>query len=159
MKLFLTNLLLALAWVALTGNYAPPNFAAGFLIAFVILFLFSKPQRKENYFFKVIQVVRFFFFYLWELILANLKVAYDVATRGYNMKPAIIGIPLDAKTDAEIVLLANLITLTPGTLSIDVSSDRKVLFIHAMYIEDRDLEAFKKSIKEGLERRVIELLR
>jgi len=53
--------------------------------------------------------------------------------------------------------LANLITLTPGTLSLDVSDDRKVLYVHAMYINDR--EQFVQSIKQGFERRLLEILR
>ncbi|MBW3600685.1 MAG: Na+/H+ antiporter subunit E, partial [Planctomycetes bacterium] len=60
-------------------------------------------------------------------------------------------------TDDEITLLANLITLTPGTLSLDVSEDRKTLFVHAMYIEDP--EKLRRHVKEGMERRVLELLR
>jgi multicomponent Na+:H+ antiporter subunit E len=73
------------------------------------------------------------------------------------MRPAILAIPLDVKTDLEITTLANLITLTPGTLSLDVSSDRKVLYIHAVYVHD--VPAFKKYIKDSLERRVREVLR
>jgi multicomponent Na+:H+ antiporter subunit E len=56
-------------------------------------------------------------------------------------------------------LLANLITLTPGTLSLDVSADRRVLYIHVMYIDDDDLDSIRRSIKEGFERRVLEALR
>ncbi len=70
---------------------------------------------------------------------------------------AIVAIPLDAKTDREITLLANLITLTPGTLSLDVSEDRRFLYVHAMFVED--VESFRDSIKNGFERRLLELMR
>ena len=73
------------------------------------------------------------------------------------MRPGVVAIPLDAETDAEITLLANLITLTPGTLSLDVSDDRRVLYIHAMYVDD--VEELRRSIKDGFEKRVMELLR
>ncbi|MEL7089262.1 MAG: Na+/H+ antiporter subunit E, partial [Planctomycetota bacterium] len=82
---------------------------------------------------------------------------YDVITPAANRSPAVIGIPLDATTDAEITLLANLITLTPGTLSLDLSEDRRTLYVHAMFADDP--EAFCREIKEGFERRVLELLR
>ena len=62
--------------------------------------------------------------------------------------------PLDLKSDAGITVLANLITLTPGTLSLDVSPDRKTLFVHALHVEDPD--AFRREVKEGFERRVKE---
>ena len=58
---------------------------------------------------------------------------------------------------ADLTMLANLLTLTPGSLSLDVSEDRKTLFVHAMYIEDAD--QFRREVKEGLERRVLELMR
>jgi multicomponent Na+:H+ antiporter subunit E len=74
------------------------------------------------------------------------------------MHPGVIAVPLDARTDAEITLLANLITLTPGTLSIDVSADRKVLYIHTMDLGD-DPVRFRREIKEGFERRLLEVMR
>ena len=73
------------------------------------------------------------------------------------MRPGVIGIPLDAETDLEITMLANVISLTPGTLSLDVSEDRKTLYIHAMYVENPD--DLRTEIKDGLEKRLLELLR
>jgi len=73
------------------------------------------------------------------------------------MRPGIVAVPLDAETDAEITLLANLLTLTPGTLSLDVSADRRFLYVHMMYIEDADVA--RRQIKDGYERRVLEVLR
>ena len=61
------------------------------------------------------------------------------------------------RTDLEITLLANLITVTPGSFSLDVSDDRSVLYVHAMYVDDP--EALRREIKDGFERRVLELLR
>jgi multicomponent Na+:H+ antiporter subunit E len=60
-------------------------------------------------------------------------------------------------SDNEITMLSNLLTLTPGTLSLDVSADRKVLYVHAMYIDDVD--EVRRKIKEGFERRILEVLR
>jgi len=106
-------------------------------------------------FVKVFRLVRFALFYLQELFLANLRVAHDVLTPRHRMKPGIIAIPLDAKSDLEIISLANLITMTPGTLSLDVSTDRRVLYIHAMYIDD--LEELRSKIKDGFEKEVMEV--
>jgi multicomponent Na+:H+ antiporter subunit E len=64
---------------------------------------------------------------------------------------------LEAKTSLEITLLANLISLTPGTLSLDVSDDRKVLYVHAMYIDDK--ASFVNSIKNGFEKRLLAIMR
>ena len=96
-------------------------------------------------------------YFLWELLVANLRVALDVVTPRHRMRPGIIAVPLDAKSDGEITLLANLLTLTPGSLSLGVSADRRTLFVHSMYI--RSVEHEKQSIKNGLERRLLKVLR
>ena len=98
----------------------------------------------------------FIVFFLKELIMANLKVAFDVLTPRHHMRPGIVAIPLDPKTDLEITVLTTLITLTPGTLSLHVTDDRRILYIHAMYIDDPD--QLVRGIKEGFERRVREVL-
>jgi multicomponent Na+:H+ antiporter subunit E len=157
MTLFLLNVLLAMAWTALTGQFTPMNFLLGFTLGYVTLWLTQRTKSRSSYFGKVRQVIGFLLFFLWEVVKANLRVAYDVLTPRQHITPAIIAIPLEAKTDAEITALANMITLTPGTLSLDVSNDRKVLYIHAMYV--RDVEKFKRQIKEGLERRLLEVIR
>lgn len=102
-------------------------------------------------------MIGFIFFFLYELVKANIQVAYDVITPKFYMTPGIVEVPLDAKSDMEITLLANLISLTPGTLSLDVSSDRKVLFVHSMYLSNK--EDFIYSIKNGFERKLLEILR
>jgi multicomponent Na+:H+ antiporter subunit E len=154
--MFLLNILLALAWVALTGQFSPTNFIIGFSLGYVLLWLGQQATGPSTYFKKVRQVIGFTFFFLWELIKANLRVAYDVVTPRHYMRPGVVAVPLDLETDAEISLLANLITLTPGTLSLDVSPDRRTLYVHAMHIEDFD--QFRQDIKTGFERRVQEVM-
>lgn len=156
--MLLWNIFLAVTWAAVTGRITVLNLAGGFILGYLILWLVQQAVGSSaSYFRKVRQIAGFALFYLWELILANLRVAYDVATPDYHMRPGIIAIPLGELTDVEITLLANLITLTPGTLSLDVSADRRVLYIHAMYIDD--VEKVRQHIKHGYERRVVELLR
>ncbi|MCG8349308.1 MAG: Na+/H+ antiporter subunit E, partial [Chloroflexales bacterium] len=93
---------------------------------------------------------------LWEIIVANLNVARTVLfTPRAKLRPGIIAVPLDVTSDVEITMLANIITLTPGTLSLDVSDDRKVLYVHAIDVGDPD--TFRQSIKGGLERAVREV--
>lgn len=154
--MFLLNILLALVWVSLTGQFSPGNFFFGFLLAYLILWMMRRSGQGSKYFLLVPRWISFLLFFLYELVKANVRVAYDVLTPTHHMKPGIIAIALDARSDTEITLLANLITLTPGTLSLDVSSDRRVLYIHAMYITDVD--KVREEIKEGFERRVRELL-
>jgi multicomponent Na+:H+ antiporter subunit E len=74
-----------------------------------------------------------------------------------DLKPGIIAYPLKVDRDFEITILANLITLTPGTLSVDVSDDRRILYVHAM--DASDPEATKRDIAEGFERKIMEAFR
>jgi multicomponent Na+:H+ antiporter subunit E len=151
------DILLALLWVAMTGKFTPGNFGVGLGLGLLILIFTRRAIGSPNYIRKVGQVLNLALFFIWELILANLRVAYDVVTPRHHMRPGVIGVPLAAHTDLEITVLSSMISLTPGTLSLDVSADRKTLYIHAMYIDD--VEAVRRKIKDGFERRVLEVLR
>ncbi len=157
MTIFLLNTLLALAWIALTGTFTPTNFAIGFGVGFGLLWLNQRLMLPSNYFRKVPQVIGFVLFFLWELVMANLRMMFIVFSPRPAIRPAVVAIPLDVRSDIEITLLANLISLTPGSLYLDVSQDRCVMYVHTTHVDD--LDAFRRSIKEGFERRVMEVLR
>lgn len=95
--------------------------------------------------------------FIKELVLSALKVAWLVVQPSPKLRPGIIAYPLTVASDAEITLLANMITLTPGTLSIDVSEDRHTLYIHAIDIESR--EKLIGDIAAGLETVVLRAFR
>jgi multicomponent Na+:H+ antiporter subunit E len=156
-KQFLMNLLLTLVWMALTGKFFFLNFLFGFVLSFFILKIMSERSDYTSYFNRIPKIIAFVFFFMYELLKANIEVAYDVITPSFYMAPGIVKIPLDAKSSLEITLLANLITLTPGTLSLDVSDDKKVLYVHVMYL--RNKEQFITNIKTGFEKRLLEILR
>jgi multicomponent Na+:H+ antiporter subunit E len=154
--MFLLNILLAIAWSALTGQFTPLDLAFGFALGYGILWILRRQLRGERYFVKAPQIVRFAVYVLWEIILANLNVARVVLlTPKERIKPGIVAIPLDIRSDAEITMLANLITLTPGTLSLDVADDRSCLYVHAIAVGDP--ERFRRGIKNGFERLVYEV--
>lgn len=157
MKTLLANLALGVLWMALTGAATAWNLLLGLVLAYLVLRATEGTRRRSVYFRKVPEAFRFLGFFVTELVVSSLRVAYDVVTPTLHMRPAIIAVPLDAKTDVEITLLACLLTLTPGTLTLDVSSDRKTLFVHAMFVSD--LERARAAIKGGLEPRVMRLLR
>ena len=149
------NVFLALSWAALTGEITAVNLIAGFIIAYGVLWLIHLPAEHLRYFSKVGQIARFALYFLWELLVACVKVASDIVTPQHLIKPAILAIPIDGKSDGEITMLANVITLTPGTLSLDVSADGKTLYVHVMYA--RDVEAARKAIQDGFAKSVREV--
>jgi multicomponent Na+:H+ antiporter subunit E len=150
------NIILAGMWMAMT-ELSGTNLFIGFVLGYFVLWLSPGVAQRTHYFRRVGQGLRFTGFFLRELVVATARISYDVLTPTPYMKPAVIGVPLDVETDAEIALLAIVVTLTPGSLALDVSSDRKTLYVHAMYVTDP--EALRRDIKRGFERRILELLR
>jgi multicomponent Na+:H+ antiporter subunit E len=154
---FVWNLILGIAWVVVSGNFTEVNFLFGMLVGYGILSIASRQiEGGSTYVRKVPKIIGFIGFFIVDLIKANLRVAYDVVTPTHLMRPGVIAYPLIAEADVEITILGNLITVTPGTLSLDVSSDRKMLYIHAMYLDDE--AGVRANIRE-LERRVLEIMR
>lgn len=156
-KQLLLNIMLTFIWVMLTGELVFSNFVFGFVLSYMTLWLVTADNEQKRYFSRVPAIISFVFFFFYEMLRANFQVAYDVITPKFFMKPGIVQYPMDAKTDLEITFLTNLISLTPGTLILDVSDDKKVVYIHVMYLEDKD--AFIQQIKGGLEKRLLDILR
>jgi multicomponent Na+:H+ antiporter subunit E len=148
---------LAFLWVFVTGNVTVSNLMVGSLLGYVVLMFAERVPGFRNTFGRLWKALTLLLYFFWELVVSNLKVAYVVASPRFQIEPGVVGVPLDVRTDAEITLLANLITLTPGTMSLEVSDDRRVLYVHGIDVRDR--EAFIRAIKDGFEKRVLEVLR
>ena len=97
--------------------------------------------------------IEFLLFYLKEVLVSNLRVAYDVLTPEHKMTPGIIALDVADMTDAQITLMANSITMTPGTLGLTVSENHDKLYIHAMYL-DGSPEAVAKKLLNDYGKRV-----
>lgn len=157
MSLLVWNVFLAAVWAFAMGEFSLGNLAIGFALGYAVLWLGGSLFGSSAYCRRLPRLVELVVFFLWELVLANLRVAVEVITPRNRMRPGIIALPLDARSDLEIMLLAGLIALTPGSLSLGVSDDRRVLYVHAMYLHD--IEKTKQSLKNGFERRLLEVLR
>jgi multicomponent Na+:H+ antiporter subunit E len=155
MRPLVWNLFLAGTWAFAVDNFSIVNLCIGFALGYLAIGLVE--QAGSSYHKKVHQIIAFALYFLWELILANLRVAHDVLTPRLRMRPGVVAIPLDVQTPEEILLLATVITLTPGSVALDVSDDRKTLYVHVMFIQDVDQT--RERIKQGLERRVLEVMR
>jgi len=154
---FLLNIFLAIGFAAVLGQFNLSGFLTGFGVGYLALWL-TKPLYGETRYFRMLpKAVVLIGYFIKELFISNFKVLWDVITPKHISRPGIIGVPLDARTDLEIMLVANLISLTPGTLSIDVSEDKKTLYVHVMFLDD--VEETCRSIKDGLEKRVLEVMR
>lgn len=120
----------------------------------LLFFLFYR-----RYFDKLPYIMDLILYFLKEFLMANLKLTYEIISPVNNLEPAVIALPLDVKSDLEILLLSNLITLTPGTLTLDISEDKKTLFVHAIFVKELDKGKIKDNLKNGFERKILNITR
>lgn len=147
---FFLNLSLAFVWCLLQNEISLHQFLLGYLLGAGVMLFFIRVFREEMYFGKVVLGLRLFVFFLKELWLANWAVTKKVLAPRLITRAGIIAYPLGLQNDILITLLANMITLTPGTLSVEVSPDRHFLFVHILDIADSEEE--KRKIRDGFER-------
>ena len=156
--MLLGSILLAFAWAALQGEVTLVNLVTGYGFGYVILALLAKggvlPGTLTS---RTRYAIKLAGFFIRELVMANVKVAIDVLRPVTSIRPAVVAIPLDVTSDAEILLLSMLINITPGSVTIDLSDDRRTLYVHVMHMTSP--EASRHDIKEGFERRVRLLFR
>jgi multicomponent Na+:H+ antiporter subunit E len=147
----------AIIWSIAAGELAMRHLLTGFVVSYFVLWWLQPLLGKTAYFEKAPRAVAFAGLFVWELVKSNLRVAWDVVTPSAYRSPAIVAVPLDLKSDAEIALLGILLTLTPGSLTIDVSDDKRVLYVHSMFVDDP--ETFRQSVKDTFEAQIIRLFR
>jgi multicomponent Na+:H+ antiporter subunit E len=148
----LGSILLALAWAALQGEISLVNLVVGYVVGYALLTLLARggvlPSTLAS---RTRHAVELAAFFGWELLVANFRVAVDVL-RGDRIEPAVVAIPLDITSDGEILLLSMLINITPGSVTIDLSEDRRTLYVHVMHMKTADQT--RREIKSGFEHRV-----
>jgi multicomponent Na+:H+ antiporter subunit E len=155
--LFLSNILLAFVWVAASGTLTQENFLFGFFIGMGILYIITIDNKRNSYFVMIPKFLGFTVYVIYQIIIANFQAARDSLYPRSRLSPAIIGFELLAETDLEITLLANFVSITPGTLVIDVSDDKKIMYIHVMHVTDK--EKFILDIRENFEKRLLDIMR
>lgn len=104
-----------------------------------------------------VRIFHFCAFYVGSILRANVRLTIDVLRPRMRLRPGFVRVPLKVETDLEILVYANLETMTPGTFVIDVSPDREFLIVHSMYVSDDPLERQKTG--QELQRQVLEVMR
>ncbi|WP_426752291.1 Na+/H+ antiporter subunit E [Myxococcus sp. Y35] len=157
MTAFLWNLMLALLWAAMLGNVTGENLLTGFVIGFLVLALVDTQHIPSRYTTQAWNVARLVARVGWDVLVANARVAYEIATPKLISQPAIYRYDMEARTDAEITLLTLIVTFVPGTLALEVSDDRKCIYVHVMFATTR--EAFCRELRESVEIPLLRALR
>ncbi|MFB9951392.1 Na+/H+ antiporter subunit E [Rhizobium puerariae] len=154
---YILSLVFAIIWAAITGSATLHNLIFGFALSTLSLWIVRDQTSGRGYWRRLGRILSLALLFFKELGLSAWKVAVLVVSPRMDLKPGIFAFPLTVDRDFEITLLANLITLTPGTLSVDVSEDRRTLFVHA--IDCSDIEATRRDIANGFERKIMEAFR
>lgn len=156
---FINVLLLTVLWAALFATLDLRALAFGAFVAWGMIAFSDRLHRDPEVERDLAAVPRPFgtalliVAFIRELFLSAFSVAREAWRPRLAIRPGILAIPLDVETDIEVAVLASLISLTPGTLSMEVSPDRRTLFVHALIVEG-DGEEVRRSIQDRLERPV-----
>lgn len=146
---YLTIFILSLLfWLLITFRFTLPNLIVGSVASLLTTLLFGRYFLRNVY--KFLQPHRYFwllvflFVFIWECLKANLDVAYRVLHPAMPIKPGIVKVKTELKSELARTILANSITMTPGTISIDIIDD--YLYIHWIYVRSEDPEVYTKII-------------
>lgn len=150
----LLNFFIALVWMFMSSSINPTTFVIGYLIGFLLIFMMRRFFKDRIYTVRLWATFKLISLFFRELTLSNISVLLLVIKPKLNIKPMIFALPTELEHDWEITLLSSLITLTPGTIVINVSDDQNTLYIHAIHVDDVDeaidsiKNSFEKAIKE-----------
>ncbi|WP_366247207.1 Na+/H+ antiporter subunit E [Terribacillus aidingensis] len=151
------NLLIAFMWMFLGESYSIAGFVTGYIVGIALLFLLRRFLKGPFYLWRGYKILVLALIFIKELILSNFEITKLVYARRLDINPGIFTLETELKTDWEITLLATLITLTPGTVTMAVSPDKKELYIHAMDIVD--MKDAVHAIKNSFEKHIMEVTR
>jgi multicomponent Na+:H+ antiporter subunit E len=136
-------------------SYDPVTFLVGYFFGLLIIFAFRRFFDSRFYLLRVVAVINLLLIFMRELILSNIAILKVILKPKLDIRPGIFALETELTEDWEITVLSGLITLTPGTLVIDVSDDNRILYIHAMDIGDVDESV--SSIKNSFEKAIMEV--
>lgn len=151
----LLNIVIAFIWMLLRNEFTGVEFMLGFVVGLVLLFLLRRFLHFDFYFRRVIAAGKLLLLFSYKLVLANYDVAKIILSPRLHIEPGIIAVPTKLRTDWEVTLLANLISLTPGTLSMDFSENGRTIYVHSIHVPDKD-EAIKE-IHNSFEKAIMEV--
>ncbi|WP_445492370.1 Na+/H+ antiporter subunit E [Niallia sp. 03133] len=151
----LLNVFLAIVWMFLKGSAATDTFLIGYILGLIVIFMTRRFFSSRFYLYRVLSIFNLLIIFIKELIAANFAVLKSILQPTSKLTPGIFAMETVLTKDWQITVLSNLITLTPGTLVVDISEDNRILYIHAMDI--RDKAATIKSIQNSFEKAILEV--
>lgn len=135
---------LTTVWVALWSDISAANIISGLLVAGLIVFLFDT-WRSGHLIIRPLAAAKFAAYFGYRLVVSSVVVARTVVTTRQRIRTGIIAVPLVGCSDAVATLIADAISLTPGTLTLEVRRDPLTLYVHAL--DTRDIDALRRDVR------------
>ncbi|PIE44383.1 MAG: Na+/H+ antiporter subunit E [Gammaproteobacteria bacterium] len=151
----LHSLLLFVVWLLLNNTLAPGHLVLAAFLAIVIPLMIFGMQDPQPGFRKPIVTIRFITRVIGDIIVANIEVALLVVGSSRSLNPAFVAVPLELRYEFPITVLTSTVSLTPGTVSAEVSQDKQWLYVHVLNLKDED--ELIASIKQRYERPLMEI--
>lgn len=154
MKYIIFFIISLILWLLLSFNLTISNIIVGVIASLTTTIIFGKYFIKDvtpflqpqRYFWLIV----YLFIFIWECIKANFDVAYRVLHPAMPIKPGIVKVKLNLKTNIAKTILANSITMTPGTISVDIIDD--IIYVHWIYVNSEDPEVYSQKISGRFEK-------
>jgi multicomponent K+:H+ antiporter subunit E len=150
------TVLLLVNWLLVQMSFSPGNILLGAILGITLPLLTARFWPDAPQLHKIDAIAKYIAVFLYDVIVANLQVAFWILGPQSKLQPRFIYIPLDVQHPFSITVLAATITLTPGTVSAHISGDRKMLIVHCLNAADGP--ATVAAIKERYERPLKEIL-
>ncbi|EAD5298993.1 TPA_asm: Na+/H+ antiporter subunit E [Listeria monocytogenes] len=146
------NIILACLWMFLESSFSFATFIIGFIIGIFLLFFMRRFLGSRFYLFRLFALIKLVFRFLHDLIVSTVHVSRIVLKKDMNIRPGIFRYDTTLETDWEVTMLALLITLTPGTLSIDISDDYKTIYVHSLHVPniEEEIATIRKSYEGAI---------
>jgi len=149
------TMFLCVMWMTLNSSFSAGHFVLGLFLG-VIIPIFTSPFWEEKIsLHKPLVFIEFFLIVMWDIVVSNIVVAKLILGKNSNLHPGFVAIELDIKHPFGISILSNTISLTPGTVSCDLTLDKKQLIVHFLDLKDPELAA--KEIKNRYEKPLMEV--
>ena len=150
-----------LVWIALTSIRDPQELIAGLVVSILVSLIAGQflltTEKQKHLVHRIFAAILYFFKFLWEMIKANIHVAYLVLHPNLPIKPGIVKIKTKLTKDAAITVLTNSITLTPGTLTVDVNPKKSEIYVHWIDVHSQDVKEATEMIGGKFENRLTEV--
>jgi len=152
---FVVTLIIAGVWMFLQQTLAWENFVVGFLIGLVVMSFAVRRLDTPFYMHRVLAFVKLAVIFLAEVVRSSVRVSYLILHPKLPVSPGLVAVPLDVTSDEAITMFAGMITMAPGSISVELSDDRKYLFVHAL--EAGDPHKAAAFFKNAFERHILEV--